>query len=195
MFVLSVAVLLPTESVVSAEHGELVWDVTCRVPDVNSVLQIKVSQKDVTVSENFGQDISMLEDYRLSKVLVFGDRSSLLVSQMSVHALNQSTYRMEWWNTSNPSLLNSLWTSHRHNESGEISINVFPMNCRASKSPNSYSSPLLHVFSDTKSDLRVFGLDEDTELFPRVNKPDSGEELSTEEMRRLQQEALSRQQK
>jgi hypothetical protein len=170
------------------QTSRVIWDVTCRVPDVNLLLQIKVTPDDVTVSRNFGPDQSLLRKNSASKLLVVGNHSSLLISQLSVHANDHSTYRMECWNESNPSFVNSFWMTHQWSSEGEISSNKVHMNCKPSKTLETYNLAL-HVYGDRSSSPKVFKLDGKTPLIERTT---NGSALSAEEVRKLQQEVLKR---
>ena len=72
------------DNAIGDQTSRVIWDVTCRVPDVNLLLQIKVTSDDIKISRNLGPDQSLLRNSLASKVLVVGNHSSLLISQTVV---------------------------------------------------------------------------------------------------------------
>ena len=122
-----------------AAEEEFIWQIICRVSEKDTVLEFSVSKKDVLISYNFKDERSFLDD-RLSYVVIAGNKSSLSIHQTSIEGMYSGIFKMEWWNRSNPELMNSYWLANYWSGNGEVTTSIQKMNCKAQKAPTEYAN-------------------------------------------------------
>ena len=129
------AFLLTFSSLAISNDKDTLWEIFCRIPSDNSVLEIDVYTDDVTYAFDFRKKISM-HSGSLSNITLIGASDSLIINQSSTFTFESiRTIRMEWWNYSNPELLNSFYVKSSWDSDGKLYISsLVKMNCKANKS-------------------------------------------------------------
>mgnify|MGYP001129674333 CR=1 FL=1 len=127
--------LLTFSSLAISNDKDTLWEISCRIPSENSIFEIDVYKNDVTYAFDFKKKRSMHSGW-FSNITLVGHSTSLLITQSSKFT-NSSirTIRLEWWNTSNPELLNSFYVKSSWDSDGQLYLSsLVKMNCKASKS-------------------------------------------------------------